>query len=120
MGDDAKVAHVRAFIRSRKVRVVVACQDTRLAYRVFEGLSADECRLVEHGGVVEEVSAIPKDRTARYIGVSQAIRAAAAAAMPDPAAAVLPAEHGRHRTCTPVSTAAGSAPPTASRRTPAS
>ncbi len=88
MGDDDKVAHVRAFIRSRKVRVVVACQDTRLAYRVFKGLSAGECSLVEHGGVVEEVSTIPKDRTERYIGVSKAIRAAAAAAMPDPAAAV--------------------------------
>ena len=88
MGDDDKVAHVRAFIRSRKVRVVVACQDTRLAYRVFKGLSPGECSLVEHGGVVEEASAIPKDRTARYIGVSKAIRAAAAPMMPDPAAAV--------------------------------
>ena len=88
LADNDKVAYVRALVRSRRIRVVVACQDTRLAYRVFEGLNAAECSLVEHGGVVEEASAIPKDRTVRYIGVSKAIRAAAAAAMPDPAAAV--------------------------------
>ena len=50
-------------IRSRRIRVVVACQDTRLAYRVFQGLNPAECSLVEHGGVVEEAFAIPKDRT---------------------------------------------------------
>jgi len=81
LSDDDKVAQLRALIRTRRIRVVVACQDTRLAYRVFEGLSPAECRLVEHGGVIEEVAAIPKDRTALYVGVSEAICRAAAGAM---------------------------------------
>jgi glycosyltransferase involved in cell wall biosynthesis len=88
LADGDKVAHVRAQIRSRKIRVVVACQDTRLAYRVFAGLNPAECSLVEHGGVVEEVFAIPKDHTVRYIGVSKTIRDAAAKTMRDAAAAV--------------------------------
>jgi len=83
-----KAAHIRALIRERQIRVVVACQDTRLAYRVFQGLKPEECSLVEHGGILLEVSTIPKDRTARYIGVSNAIRDAAATRMEDPAAAV--------------------------------
>ena len=82
--DDDKVAQLRALIRSRRIRVVVACQDTRLAYRVFEGLSPAECGLIEHGGIVEEVSAIPKDRTALYVGVSKAICAGRGTAMRDP------------------------------------
>jgi len=88
LADDEKVAHLRGLIRSRGIRVAVACQDTRLAYRVFEGLSPAECSLVEHGGVAVEASAIPKDRTVRYVGVSRAIRAVAAKAMEDPADAV--------------------------------
>lgn len=88
LADDQKVAHVRALIRRRKVRIVVACQDATLAYRVFEGLHPAECSLVEHGGVVEEAAAIPKDRTTRYIGVSKAIQAVARSAMRDPRAAV--------------------------------
>ncbi len=110
LSDDDKVAYVRALVRSHRIRVVVACQDTRLAYRVFNGLRPAECSLVEHGGVVEEASAIPKDRTVRYVGVSKAIRAAAAAAMRIPwprctsrAWSTLP--------CTPASTEPGSAPP---------
>ena len=67
---------------------MVACQDVRLAYRVFQGLNPSECSLVEHGGVVEETAAIPKDRTSRYIGVSKRIRDAAAKVMRNRAHAV--------------------------------
>jgi radical SAM protein with 4Fe4S-binding SPASM domain len=89
IGDEAgKADYVRALVRRRRIRVVVACQDARVAYRVFEGLRPEECRLVEHGGIVLEASVIPKDRTARYIGVSPAIRDAAAERMADPARAV--------------------------------
>jgi glycosyltransferase involved in cell wall biosynthesis/MoaA/NifB/PqqE/SkfB family radical SAM enzyme len=88
MADEEKVKYLRDFIRKRRIRVVVACQDPRVAYRVFQGLNRSECSLVEHGGVVEETAAIPKDRTSRYIGVSKRIRAAAARAMSDPADAV--------------------------------
>jgi glycosyltransferase involved in cell wall biosynthesis len=88
MADEEKVKYLRDFIRKRRIRVVVACQDPRVAYRVFQGLNRSECSLVEHGGVVEETAAIPKDRTWRYIGVSKRIRAAAARAMSDPADAV--------------------------------
>lgn len=86
--DEAKATHVRNLIRHARIRVTVACQDTRIAYRVFEELHPAECTLVEHGGVVTEVDAIPKGRTTRYVGVSRAIQAAAAALMDDPDDAV--------------------------------
>jgi glycosyltransferase involved in cell wall biosynthesis/MoaA/NifB/PqqE/SkfB family radical SAM enzyme len=88
MADDEKVKYLRDLIRKRRTRVVVACQDVRIAYRVFQGLHPSECRLIEHGGVVEETAAVPKDRTSRYVGVAKKIRAAAARLMPDPSDAV--------------------------------
>lgn len=79
---DDKVRYVVEKIRREGVTVVVACQDTRLAYKVFEQLSPDECRLIEHGGIVEEVSVIPKTYTTRYVGVSREITKKAASFMP--------------------------------------
>lgn len=89
LGPDDAVAHLRAVIRSRRIRVVVACQDARLAARAVDGLGPRECALIEHGGVVAEVFATNKRRTARYVGVSRAIRDAAATVMPSGAEAVL-------------------------------
>lgn len=77
-----KVRYVLEKIRREGIRVVVACQDTRIAYEAFKQLSPDECRLIEHGGIKEEVGSIPKDLTARYVGVSQEITEAATAVMP--------------------------------------
>jgi radical SAM protein with 4Fe4S-binding SPASM domain len=77
-----KVDYVAKLIRRERVRLVVACQDTALAYYVFHGISPEECRLIEHGGIISEVTRIPKDFTSRYIGVSPAIAAAAASVMP--------------------------------------
>ncbi len=81
---EEKVEYVREKIRCEGITVVVACQDTSLAYQVFTQLSRDECRLIEHGGIVEETSTIPKHYTERYIGVSREIQHAAGALMTDP------------------------------------
>jgi radical SAM protein with 4Fe4S-binding SPASM domain len=79
-----RVGYVLERIRAESVRVVVACQDTLLAYHVFQHLRPDECRLVEHAGVPGELCRIPKDRTARAIGVSRAITEQAAALLARP------------------------------------
>jgi radical SAM protein with 4Fe4S-binding SPASM domain len=78
-----KVACIVQKIRRDHIRVVVACQDTSIAYQVFQQVSPDECQLVEHAGIVGEVDRIPKDRTARIVGVSGAIAARAASLLPD-------------------------------------
>lgn len=86
--ENEKVSYLVDKIRRERIRVVVACQDTRLAYQAFTHLSPDECRLIEHGGIVEEVSSIPKHYTEYYIGVSRKIQQAAAAYMRDPGRAI--------------------------------
>jgi radical SAM protein with 4Fe4S-binding SPASM domain len=78
---EEKVGYVIEKIRREHIRVVVACQDTAFAYHVFYHLGTDGCRLIEHGGIEAEVGRIPKDFTARYIGVSTAIATAAAGRM---------------------------------------
>jgi len=83
-----KVDYLLTKIREEQIRIVVACHDPQLEYEAFAHLRLSECRLVEHGGLLEDVTKIPKDRTARYIAVSPAIRAAAAQCMPRPASAV--------------------------------
>lgn len=70
---EEKVGYILHVIRQNAIRVVVGCQDTLIAYHVFQHLSPDECQLIEHAGIVEEVDRIPKDRTARMVGVSRAI-----------------------------------------------
>ncbi len=82
-GTEEKVQYVVNKIRKEQIRIVVACQDTRTAFHVFNHILPDECRLIEHGGIIEETSAIPKHLTRFYIGVSRDIRDAAAALMPD-------------------------------------
>lgn len=79
-----KVEYLRDVIRKNGVRLCVACQDTAVAHAVFQQIPPGECRLIEHGGIVAEAGRIPKDRTARYVGVSPAITAAAAPRMADP------------------------------------
>lgn len=74
-------------IRKNKIRILVACQNTELAYEVISRLRPDECVLIEHAGTAGEVEKIPKDRTAIHIGVSVAIARAAAKMLPDPARA---------------------------------
>ncbi len=62
--------------------VVVACQavpDVAPALR----LMARPPPLIEHGGIVAEALAGPKDLTARYVGVCTSIREAAASRMPE-------------------------------------
>lgn len=83
-----KVGYVIDCVRREGVRVVVACQDTLLAYHVFQHLAPEECRLIEHAGIPGELQRVPKDRSARCIGVSAAIAAEAAARLPRPEQAV--------------------------------
>ncbi len=85
---DAKIAYIVDTIRRERIRVVIASQDTQLAYHVFQHLTPSECRLIEHAGIAEEVSRCPKDRTSRLIGVSQAIADRAAPLMPSPERAI--------------------------------
>ncbi len=63
--------------------LVVACQAVPDAYPALARLPAGaRPPLIEHGGLVEEALAGPKDLTARYVGVCAAIRDAAARRMP--------------------------------------
>ncbi len=66
--------------------IVVACQGVRDVYCAYEKL-AEKCAdcppLIEHGGLVEEVTINPKTFTTRYVGVCDSIRRAAARAMPE-------------------------------------
>ncbi len=75
-----KVAYLR-----RKVQdydLVVAFQNVHGIYPALESLERRP-PLIEHGGLVKEALAKPKHITARYIGVCEAIRAAAASLMPE-------------------------------------
>ena len=75
---ECKADYIVRKIRRDGIRIVVACQDTKLAHQVFEQLRPDECRLIEHAGIEAEVDRIPKAFTSRLIGVSPAIARAAA------------------------------------------
>jgi glycosyltransferase involved in cell wall biosynthesis len=86
--EEDKIAYIAALIKARDIGIVVACQDTRLVYEVFKRLSPYECKLIEHGGVMEDVDRIPKQLSCRYIGVSAGITQAAAALMRTPEEAV--------------------------------
>lgn len=72
------------YLRRRICRadVVVSCQNVADIYPALERLALRP-PLIEHGGLVSEALAGPKHLTARYIGVCDSIRAAAASHMPD-------------------------------------
>ena len=61
--------------------LVVACQAVPDVYPALARVAAPP-PLIEHGGLVSEATAGPKERTARYVGVCAQIRDAAAAVMP--------------------------------------
>jgi glycosyltransferase involved in cell wall biosynthesis len=61
--------------------LVVACQAVPDVYPALER-AGNPPPLIEHGGLVSEAAATPKHLTARYIGVCDSIREAAAALMP--------------------------------------
>jgi len=67
--------------RFRDVDIVVACQAVPDAVPALELLDRPP-PLIEHGGLVSEVTAGPKHLTTRYVGVCRAIRDAAASVMP--------------------------------------
>jgi polysaccharide biosynthesis protein PelF len=62
--------------------LVVACQAVPDVYPALERF-AKRPPLIEHGGLVLEATAGPKQFTNRYVGVCASIRDAAAGAMPD-------------------------------------
>jgi len=88
---DLSFAETVAYLR-RKITaydLVVACQAVPDVYPALVGIQ-NAPPLIEHGGLVSEALAGPKDRTARYVGVCTSIRDAAAHRMPDrPAHAVI-------------------------------
>ena len=63
--------------------LVVSCQDVADIYPALERMALRP-PLIEHGGIVREALSGPKHFTARYVGVCDSIRAAAASRMPDP------------------------------------
>jgi radical SAM protein with 4Fe4S-binding SPASM domain len=77
-----KLGYLLKKVQRDQIQLVVACQDTLLAYHLFYHLDPRRCRLVEHAGVGGEVCRIPKDYTARHISVSRAIQREAAQWMP--------------------------------------
>ena len=62
--------------------IVIASQNVADIYPALERLHLRP-PLIEHGGLVSEALAGPKNLTARYVGVCASIRDAAAARMPD-------------------------------------
>ena len=80
---ESKADYIARKIRRDGIRIVIACQDTKLAHHVFEQLRPDECRLIEHAGIEAEVGRIPKAFTSRLVGVSPAIARAAVRHFPD-------------------------------------
>ncbi|MRX50469.1 glycosyltransferase [Paracoccus sp. S-4012] len=62
--------------------VVISCQDVADIYPALERLKLRP-PLIEHGGLVREALSGPKHFTARYVGVCDNIREAAASRMPD-------------------------------------
>jgi len=78
--DEEIVDHLAAVLPAYDV--VVACQAVPFVYPALRRL-ARRPPLIEHGGLVSEALAGPKDLTDRYVGVCAAIRDAAAGRLPD-------------------------------------
>lgn len=70
---EEKAAYLSSKIVTEKIRILVACQNTGLAYEVMRLLDPEQCRLIEHAGIAAEVRQIPKDRTHLLVGVSEHI-----------------------------------------------
>ncbi|WP_205949783.1 glycosyltransferase family 4 protein [Paracoccus contaminans] len=62
--------------------IVISSQDVADIYPALDRLGVRP-PLIEHGGLVREALSGPKHHTARYVGVCDSIRAAAAGRMPD-------------------------------------
>lgn len=69
-------------VKITRYDLVVACQGVPDIHAALD-LLPNPPPLIEHGGLVSEVTATPKRHTTRYVGVCASIRAAAAAAMPE-------------------------------------
>ncbi|PZO67401.1 MAG: glycosyl transferase family 1 [Paracoccus denitrificans] len=80
LGFDDTVDYLRR--KLSRADVVVSCQNVADIYPALERMHLRP-PLIEHGGLVSEALAGPKHLTARYIGVCDTIRAAAASRMPD-------------------------------------
>ncbi len=79
------VAYLADRIRRERPDVVVATQGVRDIIGAYDQLlPAERPPLIEHGGLVDEAALTPKRYTARYIGVWDAITAAAAGRMDRP------------------------------------
>ncbi len=78
---DATVAYIAD--KMAGYDVVVACQAVEDVYPALERM-AKPPPLIEHGGLVDEALRGPKHLTARYVGVCDSIRAAAAGRMGEP------------------------------------
>lgn len=86
---DDTVIYLRDLIRREQPDVVVAVQGVRDIIDAYRHLApAERPPLIEHGGLVYEASHNPKDFTARYVGVWNAIAEAAAPLMANPAHAL--------------------------------
>lgn len=79
LGFDDTVAYLRRALSGADV--VVSCQNVADIYPALDHM-AIRPPLIEHGGLVSEALAGPKHLTARYVGVCDSIRAAAATRMP--------------------------------------
>jgi glycosyltransferase involved in cell wall biosynthesis len=90
LDDEGRRRYLAGLIRRQGYDIVVACQGVQHAYRAFELLEPHERpALIEHGGLVSEVSRTPKTFTSAYVGVCRDIVEAAARVLPDPARARL-------------------------------
>ncbi len=82
------VSYLAEKIEREHYDLVVACQAVPDIYPALARLHQPP-PLIEHGGLVSEALTGPKDRTARYVGVCNAIREAAAGRMARPDQAVV-------------------------------
>jgi radical SAM protein with 4Fe4S-binding SPASM domain len=80
-----KAGYIVEKIRREQIRIVIASQDTALAYEVFQRLGPSNCRLIEHAGIAGEVHRIPKDFTTVLIAVSKEIAREATPLFSNPA-----------------------------------
>ena len=80
LADEEKVEHLTGVLP--QYDAVVACQAVPYVYPALRHLTTRP-PLIEHGGLVREALAGPKDLTDRYVGVCAAIRDAAASRMPE-------------------------------------
>lgn len=84
LDDEGRRQYLAEKIRRERPDIVVACQGVTHAYRALELLEPHERpALVEHGGLVAEVTRTPKHLTAAYVGVCRDIVEEARRVLPD-------------------------------------